>query len=68
MDFGRGEFSGALSSLRALTALVIPLFYSQLFRLGAAINVPGLPFFGVVVFSAITAVMQTRLPAELKAK
>ena len=66
LGMGRGEFAGSLSSMRALCAMVIPLLYSQLFDLGQRLNVPGLHFFGVLLFTLAKDLMERSLPAELK--
>ena len=56
----------SLSSMRALCAMVIPLLYSKLFNLGQRLNVPGLPFYGVLFFTLAKDLMERSLPAELK--
>ena len=52
--------------MRALCAMVIPLLYSQLFNLGQRLNVPGLHFYGVLLFTLAKDLMERSLPAELK--
>jgi hypothetical protein len=41
---GKGEASAAFSNLRGFTAIVYPLFYAQVYRMGRAMGFPGLPF------------------------
>ena len=66
LGMGRGEFAGSLSSMRALCAMGIPLLYSQLFNLGQRLNVPGLHFYCVLLFTLAKDLMERSLPAELK--
>ena len=67
LGMGRGEFAGSLSSMRALCAMVIPLLYSQLFNVGQRLNVPGLHFYGVLLFTLAKDLLERSSPRRAQA-
>lgn len=41
---GRGEFSGKLANLRAVSNSIAPILYAKLYAVGLGRGMPGLPF------------------------